>query len=276
MGSKSSHQTTSMPLVSIIIPAYNAAKSIEKLLRDVSRQTYNHLEIIVIDDGSIDETAQVVKRVMADDSRIKLIRQKNQGVSSARNNGIKKARGDFMMFFDDDDSVSRKIVDTMLHAIQSHPKSLVVCGKQISDGRKILPSQAGLISHDLKKHVLASILKDGLLYSPCNKIYESAIVKNNTVLFPDDVKYGEDLIFNLTYLAHVSSIFYIQEPLYFYQLTHQGLSGRNASDASSRAAMFRQLEIYVGKPDFSSKALLALISLRWRLSVMKAKMRQHG
>jgi glycosyltransferase involved in cell wall biosynthesis len=91
------------PLVSVIIPAYNASVTIERTLRSVLAQTHGHLEIIVVDDGSIDDTAAIVERISREDPRIILLQQPNQGVATARNVSIDHARGEFIAPLDADD-----------------------------------------------------------------------------------------------------------------------------------------------------------------------------
>ena len=109
------------PLVSVIIPAYNAEKFIEKTLNSVITQTYNHLEIFVIDDGSQDQTPQIVKEFMEKDARVMLLQQSNQGVAAARNLGIKTAKGEYIAPLDADDIwYPQKIEKQIEYFIQSN------------------------------------------------------------------------------------------------------------------------------------------------------------
>jgi len=94
---------TGSPLVSVVVPAFNAAETIHETLVSISKQTYSHLEIIVVDDGSTDETAGIVQQHHSEDSRIRLVQKANGGVASARNEGIRASRGRFVAFIDADD-----------------------------------------------------------------------------------------------------------------------------------------------------------------------------
>lgn len=101
-------------MISIVVPAYNAAGVIERCIDTVLRQTYPDFELLIIDDGSTDETAEIVAAKAAQDARIHLIRQENAGVSSARNTGIAVASGELLCFIDSDDTVSANYLETLL------------------------------------------------------------------------------------------------------------------------------------------------------------------
>ena len=106
-------------LVSIVIPAYNAENFLAETIDSVKKQTYPHWEIIVVDDGSTDATAAVVMN--EDDSRIRLIKQPNAGVSAARNNGLQKAAGEYIVFLDADDLVTHKFIETRVNFLNQNP-----------------------------------------------------------------------------------------------------------------------------------------------------------
>ena len=107
------------PLVSIIIPSYNIAPYIGHCLKSILVQTYKNLQIIVVNDGSTDETLAVVEKVASDDSRIVIINKPNEGVSVARNYGIEAAAGDYIMFVDGDDWIDENMVESLVdRAIQ--------------------------------------------------------------------------------------------------------------------------------------------------------------
>jgi glycosyltransferase involved in cell wall biosynthesis len=264
------------PMISIIIPAYNAARTLPVLIDSVMEQPYKNIEVIVVDDGSKDKTSEVVNKYVIKNKRVILLSQSNQGVSAARNAGIRMARGEYMVFLDADDSIKTSMIEKMVNAVQKHRDSLVVCGVMIGD-KEVLPSCAGLISRDVKEHVVAAILKNGLLYSPCNKIFVSSVIKENNILFDTKVKYGEDLIFNLSYLQYMSSVYYLREPLYIYNHSRDGSSATSAVLGAYRKVMYSALRKYVGlgMQNFRMTMLLWLIRMRWGLSVQKARMKKR-
>ena len=258
------------PLISIIIPAFNSEKTIDKIILDVLAQEYKNIELLVIDDGSKDSTLDLIKKHQKD-ARLKVISQHNQGVSAARNVGLQLASGEYVMFFDSDDRISKDMISGMMGAIIKNPESLIVCGFKYN-GKNLLPKHSGLISKNFVKHVLVSILESGILYSPCNKIYRLDIIKNHKILFPIGVKFGEDLIFNLAYLSFNNSVFYIKKPYYIYEKSDSGSSANSASSQKDRNSMFAGLKKFV-KASGQNKypTLMQLIRLRWLVSVQKTK-----
>jgi glycosyltransferase involved in cell wall biosynthesis len=133
------------PLVSVIVPAYNASATIERTLRSVLAQTYSQLEIIVMDDGSIDETAAIVERVGREDPRIILLRQPNQGVATARNVSIARARGEFIAPIDADDIWHPHKIEKQVAVIKEGGEriGLVYCNSRYIDEDDIIVSQDG-------------------------------------------------------------------------------------------------------------------------------------
>ena len=110
---------TDKPLISIIIPAYNVGKYIEDCIISATRQTYKNLEIIVINDGSTDNTEKVIDEIAKLDNRIKVIKKLNTGVSDTRNIGINESKGDYLVFLDGDDYLAEDYVTYMLSLIES-------------------------------------------------------------------------------------------------------------------------------------------------------------
>ena len=238
------------PLVSVVIPAYNAEKFVGNMINDLISQTYHNFEVIVVDDGSTDKTASVVKRVARTDKRIKLVNQPNQGASAARNYGIELARGKFVFFFDADDKLDSRILEKMIAAAQANPNSLVICGKYLNQEKQPLPF-SGLVHEKTTTFVLKSLLKNDYLYH-----------------------YGEDLIFNLEYLCHVQTIYGVKTPLYHYKLSSNGLSQSSSKNWNYRQSMLRALKIYLKQDNnFKNNVLLLLVKLRWGLSVIKNNLR---
>lgn len=115
-------------LVSIIIPAYNVGTEIEECLRSIQQQTYPEWEALVVNDGSKDNTAAIVEKLAAEDSRIRLINQSNAGVSSARNTGIREAVGGYLAFLDGDDMWEPEFLDEMIAAKEQDDVAMVYCG----------------------------------------------------------------------------------------------------------------------------------------------------
>lgn len=257
-----------MKKVSVIVPAYNAEGSLSKTIKSLLAQTYDSMEIIIVDDGSDDKTLDIAHS-FAKNSKIKVLSQKNQGASIARNAGLKVATGDLVMFCDADDEFESKMIEEMVRKIEAYPDALVVCGKKVQ-GKDFLPQKSGLQIGDIRKHVVYSILKGAILYSPCDKIYSRKIIEENNIRFPDKVSYGEDLIFNLNYLKNINAIYYLKKALYIYNYG-DGSSKKSASNIKNRDRMYEALAKFVGEKKYPVE--LWLIKMRWRMSVMKNRIR---
>lgn len=109
-----------MDKVSVIVPVYNKEKDLKRCLLSIITQTYKNLEIIVIDDGSTDESYKIYTKFANEDARIKIIRKKNEGVDCARHEGIKKASGDYITFVDSDDYLYDKAIELLIKALKIH------------------------------------------------------------------------------------------------------------------------------------------------------------
>jgi len=214
-------------LVSIIIPIYNAEDSLYNCIESVLEQTYQHIEVILVNDGSTDKSKKICNHYASIDERIKVIHQENAGPSSARNRGIEYAVGNYIQFVDADDYIKPDMTGALLKAIMNEVQ-LVICGYQSIHSdfiQQYTPTVTGTYSkNDFMQHI-AMFYKEILLPSPCNKMYVKALIDECELHFPEDVKVGEDLLFNLAYLKVCSMIHVIDQPLYNYVIQdHQSLS----------------------------------------------------
>ena len=138
------------PLISVIVPVYNVDKYLSKCIESIIYQSYEHLEIIIIDDGSNDTSASICDDFALQDQRIKVFHCLNHGVSAARNRGIKEARGEYISFIDSDDFIERDFYESLLHAIDDS-KSIVAaayCGiKRMDDNGVFFSNKKEKRSH---------------------------------------------------------------------------------------------------------------------------------
>ena len=181
------------PLISVIIPCYNAERSLEKCLTSVIQQSYDNLEIILIDDGSTDNSSKIYEDVQHKDERVKIFKQDNSGVSKARNNGVKAATGKYICFVDSDDWVEpdycyelyqlliqEKADISIIEASYEDENGNIVFNKPTSD-EKVFEG----------KRALALLLEDNIVQShPWGKLYKSSFFNN--VHFPENLKCFED------------------------------------------------------------------------------------
>lgn len=268
------------PKLSIVIPAYNCGHSISTIIKSILKQTFRDFELIVINDKSTDNTAAVLDKLARQDKRIKIVNQaKNGGAAVARNAGIDKARGQFIMFFDADDDLSTKsVLSQFIYAIESDGRiDLVVSGmtvRTIKSGKAInsvnvctnsLPSPKK--QEPFKLYILRLLGLDGRLYQVWNKIYRTEIIRNHNLQFQPGINFGEDLIFNLNYFTHMSgSIKFILMPLYIYnQSLDAGTFSKSSLDFSNRLQNYNELTKFIADlPSTIAKiSLLSWIRFYW-------------
>lgn len=203
--------------LSIIIPVYNCECKISNCINAIIQQTYCNFELLIINDGSTDNTEKVIKNFLNSDMRIKLINKKNGGPSSARNEGIKHAIGDYIIFIDADDIVPVNYVETLMFY---RKYDLVICNLKKSKTLKNNSIEFIKSKSYSKKEFLISLEKFMnlcLVQGPTNKLFHKDIIKNNNIEFNCDFSLGEDTLFVYDYIKYIEDIFYTDETTYFYQ-----------------------------------------------------------
>lgn len=208
-------------LISVIIPANNAEKYIERCIRSVQIQTYENIEIIVVNDGSKDGTLEILKRLQEKEQRIKIINKNNEGVSQARNDGIDSSIGKYLYFIDSDDYIEKDMIEKLHKYLLCNECELSVCG--FSNVFDDLESRPYTIYSDYIKLDRQEYLKkmSEYLYSVYfgalwNKLYITKIIKEKNIRFRKDISLAEDFILNLEYLEYVENVAVIPETLYNY------------------------------------------------------------
>lgn len=254
-------------LVSVIIPAYNAENTIGGLLRKLLNEVEGNFEIIVINDGSRDQTGKILNSI--NDKRLHCFTTENHGASAARNYGLTKASGVYVMFIDADDNVNPRIITTLQTIIHNEQADFALCG--VSMNGILLKPFKSTSGRKLRKTVVLSVLTSGLIYGPWGRLYKREKILKHKIRFFEDVHYGEDLIFNLNYLKHADTIVSTPEALYFYNLSSGGLSARTTKVWAYRRAMLAALKDFTGRRFWLVRQLVALLYMQ---SVLRAKLRE--
>ena len=206
-------------MVTIIIPIYNTEKYLDKCLESVRNQTYEDIEIVMIDDGSTDKSNDIAKKYVDVDRRFKLISQKNKGVSAARNKGLDISKGDYILFVDSDDWIEPHMVEILVRDINKYKVNIVCCQ---SDRDKIFTgTESKLWDKDLaiRKFLVHKEINGSLV----NKLFKKILIGKTR--FSESIKYGEDALFLWENLLNVSSIFIIPDILYHVTLHDDSASG---------------------------------------------------
>lgn len=208
--------------VSIIVPIYNGQDFIEKCVDMILKQTFTEFELILVNDGSKDNSEKICKRLALEDNRIKVLNKQNGGAWSARNFGINYSIGKYIMFLDCDDSYDKNLIKEMYINIQN--ADLVICGqtdmlidKKGVKYKTITPQER---YYNNKEEFLKDYIKlreEHIGATLWNKMYKRNIINKFDIKFKD-FKRGEDVIFNLEYFEKVNSCRIINKALYFYRI----------------------------------------------------------
>lgn len=262
------------PKVSVIIPVYNAKDTIGNILEKLTSQKYRSIEIIAVNDGSRDNSWEILQEFANRDKRIIAINQKNAGASAARNVGIENASGEFIMFVDSDDDIS----DRLIWELASHIEDgldFIMCGMSINGKEVSAPDVFVDNKKTITRYILNSLLTKNLLYGPCCKLFRRDIVISNKIQFPEKVKYGEDTIFVLNYLRYVDNVTTISQVLYFYNLQPSGLASTNSKNIRFRMARVDALGKFMSSSKLSSLSifLYSLLQIRWTIAFAKSLLR---
>lgn len=204
-----------LPLVSIIIPVYNAGAYVKNCLESILKQTYPNWEAICINDGSTDGSDAVLESFAERDSRIRVINQPNGGVSSARNRGLNACRAPYITMVDADDFLEADAVEKLLSAIQNNDCDLACCTMKKIFLNGDTESEVPAFSEGLHKADPSDIYRFAMR-SPWAKIYKRDVIEKEHIRFPLNVPICEDDVFVVTYWSYAKSFFMLKEALYNY------------------------------------------------------------
>lgn len=220
--------------ISIIIPVYNSGITIKRTIDSLLNQTNQDFEVIIVNDGSTDDTKNHILNKIKNISNFYLIDQVNGGASSARNTGIKKANGDYLSFIDADDVVSEYYVQEILSHLSSVENTcdLVVFGYNnciITNGKmdirnEVVPDINQFTSSKNMHDLVPYLITANLLNPLWNKVYRRNILIEHNINLNESYILGEDLIFNLSFFDYCTSTLIIEKSLYYYVATSGSLT----------------------------------------------------
>lgn len=260
---KSEFEKTDTPAISIIIPVYNTEKYLPQCLDSIINQDFRNIEVICIDDGSTDSSREILDSYAVKDNRIKVIHQENQGVSTARNNGIEAARGEYIMFADADDWLEPNTFEEIYKRISCDNSNVLIFShydvfphkKKAYDLSK--DCQAGIINCNNLDNLLEKII-----YAPvicCTKLYRSTFLKGYNFRFSSELKVSEDHLFWYDILSKNPKISVLNRNYYNYRNLRAGNSMENFDTTLGRYKRFEEMVIHSNLYNTASEKGKALI-----------------
>lgn len=223
-----------MPKYSVIIPVYNAEKTLCRCVDSLLNQNYTDMELILVNDGSSDGSLDICNTYKNCDTRVQVIDKPNGGVSTARNAGLDAAVGEYILFVDSDDYVSEDYFRILDEVALSKHYDFLMFSHSVMDGMSIQSNARTPFSADCSEDSMTRFCR--MLYtkeinSPCTKRYCRKIIEDHRIRFPENLYIGEDKCFNLQYALHCSSCLVSQEVLYYVSIENdQSLSRKMRPD----------------------------------------------
>lgn len=223
-------------MVSVIIPVYNAEKALERCIKSILAQTYTDFELLLMDDGSRDKSAEIIDRYAQMDPRVRAVHKKNSGVSDTRNQGMDLARGKYIQFVDADDWLAPEALMHMQRTAEESRADMVVCDfyRVVGERTSVKGSidEDGLITREQYAEYMARSPAD-YYYGVCwNKLFRRDILEAHHLRMDPSLSFCEDFIFDMEYILHAERIYILRIPLYYYVKTEGSLvaQGLNVPD----------------------------------------------
>ncbi|PZU86353.1 MAG: glycosyl transferase family 2 [Chryseobacterium sp.] len=265
------------PLISLIIPCYNAKQTLGKCLDSVIQQSYNNLEIIIIDDGSTDGTSRIYEDFQSRDERIKIFKQSNSGVSKARNKGIKESIGEYICFVDSDDWVEPNYCSELYHSLvrENADISIIEASYEDENGNVVFNKSISEEKVFDGKRALYLLLEDDVIQShPWGKLYKVSFFKN--VNFPENLKCYEDYSTLFKIFDKAIKVVKSNKKLYHYIQREDSLS-HNLSPETSYDFYLSIIDVYTfwqSKAEVKNEPNITKNIIRKLLMVLKRILRQ--
>lgn len=204
-------------LVSVIVPCHNAEKTIEKCISSLSAQTYDNYEIIAVDDGSTDGTSALLDHISKTATKLVVLKQANQGVSEARNAGLRAAKGEYISFVDSDDYVDPCFLEEMVRTIKGNDIALCRYTMHRNEGQSV---PAINTRDDVIREMM--VPQEDIAAFVWNRLYKRSIILDHDLCFEKTVRVCEDTLFNFRYMEHAEKAGICGKRLYHYIINPSG------------------------------------------------------
>lgn len=209
------------PVVSILIPAYSAAAYLPQCLDSILKQTYRDLQVVIVDDGSKDNTLEVCREYAEKDARIEVYHQENQGVAATRNHLLDRVKGDYVLFVDADDWIESDMVEYLMNVAQNHSADFVMCDRVINDTE---PSheEPNVFELDQEHAIVDFLHHDYFIGALWNKLFKREVTEG--IRFNKRIWYGEDALFTWGVLQKTQRVVVSSKQLYHQYMNEESIS----------------------------------------------------
>lgn len=236
-------------LISVVVPVYNVEKYLKESLDSIVNQTYHNLQIILVDDGSTDNSGAICDKYAEKDDRITVIHQKNEGAGSAKNTGLKYVKGDYLSIIDSDDYIEKNMYEKMLHYMKENDAEIVQCNLKfvfangVSDVSWVKNHKEGLINKQTYFEELLSEWKCAIFW---NKLFKTKLLKDT--LFPTNRKI-DDEFFTYRLIFETNRIFNVKDVFYNYRMRKSSVM----NDSDNSRLISDRVDCFVERYEFISK-----------------------
>ncbi|WP_130891428.1 glycosyltransferase family 2 protein [Fusobacterium ulcerans] len=258
-------------MLSVIVAAYNVEKYIEKCINSLVNQTYKNLEILVVNDGSTDNTKEIMEKYEKEYKNLKLLNKENGGLSSARNYGINHSKGEYITFVDGDDYVDEEMYEEMLDKMIRENSDMCICNfrKIYSNKIKIPKLNYTLFKGELVHNFL--LRHDEIFAISCNKIYKKEIIINNNIFFINKA-FFDDLGFNSKYILYTRKVSIVNKAFYNYIQREGSITKGKVYNPYIEKAILdlnNNLKLFYKNHNFYEKYKLSLEGIYIRMKIYK-------
>ena len=247
-------------LISVIIPVYNAENCIENCLQSVLDQSYRNLEIILIDDGSIDNSGKISDAYSTNDNRIRVVHTANSGVSAARNLGLDMANGQYIAFIDSDDTVQQNYIHELYEAAAVQDSDIVCSGYSYT-GKELKYQHNDFKNLENSRESFVANLLQNTGGTICSKLFKASIISDHQLRFDSTLKMREDLIFSLEFAFFANSFHVVHN--YYYYYNGQNIDSLSSADNTENRLQVRNIIAKIlEKHNFNIETRHRLLNIR--------------
>lgn len=213
---------TNLPLISVIVPVYNAEKTLKDTLRSVLSQKYNNIELICVNDGSTDQSLEILNRIAKFDNRVIVINQSNQGPAKARNSGMDRAHGKYISFVDSDDALSMDAYKNLVYIAETSNADIVVFGGKAIPNKDVPEWIQRRLESSNAEYIGNDAVQAALFHEPSSRPFlwlhfiKRELIENNNLRMDESLDLGEDQLFQFKYFVKAKKVIFTKGKYYTY------------------------------------------------------------